>query len=80
MSEQQHRRGNLSVRGWVHGSAVVLGLVAIATLICVMYMTCQDHMTRSMEVSRNTQWRAHAPVEGAQAAAILQGVERVPGR
>lgn len=80
MKEQQHPRGNSPVWWWLHSGAVALGLMAIGILIYVLYVTCQEHVSRSVEMSRDTQWRTHAPVEGAQAAAILQGLERAPSR
>lgn len=76
MMKEQNSTGKPLVGRWLHGSAVVLGLLAIAALIYVLFTTCEDHMTRAMELSRHTQWRANAPVAGAQAAALLQGMER----
>ena len=56
-------------------AVVGAGVAAIAALLWVFVTTVDDHMRKAHEVSRDTQWHAHAPVEGADAAGLLQGGE-----
>lgn len=60
---------------WWHWTVVSIGLVAIAALLWTFVETVDEHMGKAREVSRHTQWHANAPVEGAQAALLLQGEE-----
>jgi uncharacterized protein involved in response to NO len=54
---------------------VGVGIATIALLLWTFVGTLDDHMSQSREMSRNAQWHVHAPVEGAQAAVLLQGGE-----
>ncbi|MDH1703468.1 hypothetical protein [Comamonas terrigena] len=56
-------------------AAVGVGIATIALLLWTFVGTLDDHMSQSREMSRNAQWHVHAPVEGAQAAVLLQGGE-----
>lgn len=60
---------------WWRRGAIALGLAAIAMLLWIFLSTVEEHMSKAHEVSRHTQWHLHAPVAGAQAAALLQGSE-----
>ena len=58
---------------WLQWLGVAVGGVAIVVLLYAMLTTAEEHVVRAKEVSRDTQWQVHAPVKGAQAAALLQG-------
>lgn len=60
---------------WWRWTVVGVGLMAIAALLWTFVLTVEEHMGKSREVSRHTQWHVNAPVEGAQAAVLLQGGE-----
>lgn len=62
----------VSARRW-QWCAVALGGGAIAALLYAFTSMAEAHMDKAREVSRDTQWTANAPVEGAHAAALLQG-------
>lgn len=76
-SKMKVRQGSASKqRGHkrLHTVTALLGLVAIAVLVYILFETVEDHMARAKELSRDAQWQLHAPVAGAHAAAVLQGV------
>lgn len=71
---QNHSIQHHSAARW-HWALVGAGVAVIAALLWVFVSTVDDHMRKAHEVSRDTQWHAHAPVEGADAAVLLQGGE-----
>lgn len=73
MRVQQDRAGKSAQTSRVVWLGVVLGMAVIAGLLYALFDTAHAHMERAKEVSRHTQWHVHAPVAGAQAAALLQG-------
>lgn len=56
-------------------AVVSVGIATIAVLLWTFVGTLDEHMSKSREMSRDAQWHVHAPVEGAQAAVLLQGGE-----
>lgn len=60
---------------WWQWGGVGAGVAVIVALLWTFVGTVDEHMAKAHEVSRHTQWHVHAPVEGAQAAVLLQGGE-----
>lgn len=73
MQRQQNRAGQGARTPWMRWLGAGLGMAVIAGLLYALLAITQSHMERAKEVSRNTRWQVHAPVAGAQAAALLQG-------
>lgn len=75
MKQRQQKPGKAGVSRRWQWCIAGLGMLAIAALLYAFASMVQEHMAKAREVSRDTQWTAHAPVEAARAAAVLQGAE-----
>ena len=59
----------------IRRTATVLGCAGIVVLMYFFCSTLDEHMAKSQETRRDAQWKLHAPIESAKAAAAMEGME-----